>query len=403
MHKNLFYLFLLLFFSFIALVPSVTASESTKQESEVTINNKAMYGYIENGRTLIPVRYVSEALGMEVLYDAKTKDITIKNDEDILKLNVNSTTGNINGLPFKMDVQPRLIQGRTYIPLRFVLENLSIPFQYHEDTSKIVVNNDNVSFTVDIKPITSAYLYRPEKIYSIMYHEFGDNPSSLYVPLGTFREQLEMLIQQGYETITDQDVINYKNNPSYRLPKKPLLLTIDDGYLSNYTDVYPILKEYGLRANIYLISKSHPIRFTLEQAREMEDSRVINIQDHTYEHHRRTDGVNLAGIPVSGGPLLTTIKTGETRQDYIHRIRDDLKKSKEVLENALGKKVNVLAFPFGAYNHEVLKVTRELGYELLITTEPGYNTYESLQTGLVKRINVRGEYTSEDLKRELNR
>jgi len=86
-------------------------------------------------------------------------------------------------------------------------------------------------------------------------------------------------------------ICQYKTNPQYKLPKKPLLITIDDGYANNYSLAYPILKEKGLRATIYIITSYRGKQpgvtrhFTWAEAKEMYDSGVINIESHTHDLH----------------------------------------------------------------------------------------------------------------------
>lgn len=88
----------------------------------------------------------------------------------------------------------------------------------------------------------------------LMYHEIGPRENSPWcVPVETFRAQMDCLREQGYQTILPSDLAAHllRGKP---LPAKPVVITFDDGYLSNLTEVEPILKDYGFRGIVYLIT-----------------------------------------------------------------------------------------------------------------------------------------------------
>ncbi|MFH5780579.1 copper amine oxidase N-terminal domain-containing protein [Heyndrickxia oleronia] len=87
------------------------ASAST---NDVTIND----GKIENGRTLVPIRAISQSFGSTVDWHQATKTVTIKNGKDKTVLTVNSKKINVNGKSVTIDVPVRLSNGTTYVPLR---------------------------------------------------------------------------------------------------------------------------------------------------------------------------------------------------------------------------------------------------------------------------------------------
>ena len=75
---------------------------------------------IVNGRTLVPIRAISEGMGANVDWDSATNTVTITQDSTVVKLTIDSTTAYINGVASTLDVPAALIGGRTMVPLRFV-------------------------------------------------------------------------------------------------------------------------------------------------------------------------------------------------------------------------------------------------------------------------------------------
>jgi len=92
---------------------------------------------IENGRTLVPLRGVAEALGAQVDWEGKSKTVTIKKDDSIIQLTVGNTVALKNTEKISLDVPAKLIQDRTMIPLRFVSEALGAEVQW-EPVSRLV-------------------------------------------------------------------------------------------------------------------------------------------------------------------------------------------------------------------------------------------------------------------------
>ena len=102
------------------------------------------------------------------------------------------------------------------------------------------------------------YLHR-KKIIILMYHGFTDtenkgikNCLGLHLDINKFREQMEYL-DKYYNVISLEQLVNYYNNiQGYRLPPNPIVITIDDGYKSNYTLAYPVFKQFNIPATIFI-------------------------------------------------------------------------------------------------------------------------------------------------------
>lgn len=92
---------------------------------------------VRNGRTLVPIRIVSEKLGATVNYNAATKGITIKKNNTTIRLTVNNTTAYVNGVKKVLDEPARAINGRTLVPVRFVSETFGITVQYKSGVNEV--------------------------------------------------------------------------------------------------------------------------------------------------------------------------------------------------------------------------------------------------------------------------
>jgi peptidoglycan/xylan/chitin deacetylase (PgdA/CDA1 family) len=88
----------------------------------------------------------------------------------------------------------------------------------------------------------------------LMYHKISGNGYRDYltVPANHLEAQFNYLLTQGYSPILFSDLVNYIRS-GITLPVKPVLITFDDGYRDNYTIMYPMLKKYGMKANIFLV------------------------------------------------------------------------------------------------------------------------------------------------------
>lgn len=235
------------------------------------------------------------------------------------------------------------------------------------------------------------------KVPVLMYHHLDDegNDTTTITP-ETFEAHLKALRENGYTAITIEELISYVDGNGI-LPPKPVLITFDDGYLSNYELAFPILKKYDMKATIFVIGSSIgksfyrdtdiPMipHFDYEQAKEMVDSGLVSIQSHTYDMHRWP-------IYENGKARSNTLKLENEDEDtYIRFLREDfLKSSHQIYEN-LGIQVNSLSFPYGQYDTLSQAVLTELGVRVTLSAENGINTViKGLPQSLyaMKRLNM---------------
>lgn len=94
---------------------------------------------IENGRTLVPFRAMAEALGAEVAWDAEKRTVTVTKDGTTVVLTIDSMIATVDGKEYKLDVPAKIKNGRTVIPLRFLSEALKCKVLWEQETQTVVV------------------------------------------------------------------------------------------------------------------------------------------------------------------------------------------------------------------------------------------------------------------------
>ena len=85
----------------------------------------------ENGRTLLPLRKVAEAIGVEVAYNQTERAITLTSDEQLVRLVVDSQEMQVGSAVQLLDCAPRILDGRTYVPARAVFESFGYQVQWN--------------------------------------------------------------------------------------------------------------------------------------------------------------------------------------------------------------------------------------------------------------------------------
>ncbi|MEG0181477.1 MAG: polysaccharide deacetylase family protein [Peptostreptococcaceae bacterium] len=226
----------------------------------------------------------------------------------------------------------------------------------------------------------------------LMYHhfdEYNENTSSETVYKEEFREQMKYLNENGYTAITTKDIFDYKNG-SKQVPNKPILITADDGYLSNYEIMYPILKENNLKATIFLIGDRIDNARTSNigipkidwlQAKEMYNSGVIDFQSHTYNSH------DIVETRDGQKGNFSSALINESEEEYKKRIDEDIKLSIDGFEKNLGYKPIAFAYPFGQFSNISEEVLKSNNIKISFTVKDGFILLDK-GTYLLNRINV---------------
>lgn len=245
-----------------------------------------------------------------------------------------------------------------------------------------------------------------KQVAILSYHHIdtdSGNWSSITISPDKFESDMQAVLVAGFVPVTLKDLVNYVKHDG-ALPDKPVVITFDDGYLSNYQYAYPILQRLNIKATISVIGWSvgqttykgtdRPIipHFTWGQAKEMADSGLIDIQNHTYDMHN--DG---SEPPYRNGMMQLDT---ESEEDYRQAIIEDLQANKQQIEKHIGNTVFNLTYPYGGYSALSEQIIADLGYEMTLTTVSGVNIItrgdERSLFGM-KRINAGSEQTSQEI------
>ncbi len=210
----------------------------------------------------------------------------------------------------------------------------------------------------------------------LMYHHVNDHKGDMVtVTPETFEMQMQYLSKAGYRTLNTGELLSYING-DLQLKEKAVMITFDDGWLDNYIHAYPVLKKYGIKAVIFIVTnwiheasenisesnphipthdeaatlirqnEGHRVVLNWDMVREMEESGLVEFHSHTQNH----------------------VKCHHLSENDLS---EEVHQSKEIIEEKLGTECNCLCWPMGRYNDVAVKTAGEAGYKALFTTNHG--------------------------------
>lgn len=236
---------------------------------------------------------------------------------------------------------------------------------------------------------TSADIENSVSVPILMYHSILNNTkNSKYIitPNG-FEGDLKFLQEHGYTTVVMQDLIDYVYEGS-PLPEKPVILTFDDGYYNNYFYIYPLLQQYHAKAVISIVGSYTDLytdkpdtnpnyaHLSWDTLREMMDSGLVEIQNHTYNLHSLDKGR-------SGCKK----KRGENSEDYANLLTHDIGGLQEKCREHLNYTPTTFTYPYGGISNASLEIIKSLGFTASLSCQEGTNelTRNPEQLYLLKR------------------
>lgn len=257
----------------------------------------------------------------------------------------------------------------------------------------------------------------------IGYHEIMAKQHSAIIPdyavtTQQFELHLDWLQKNGYHFINIDQLIKASAG-HYRLPTKPVLLTVDDGYQSFYQYAYPIIQARKIPVVLSVVGSwlepkaNTQVQFgdgeiarekllSWNELKSMQDSGLVEIGSHSYNLHRGVIG-NPQGN--SEPAAITRMydpkhKSYESDRAYADRIYQDLKKNNALL-NAHGlRSPRVMVWPYGRYNLQTVEIAKKLGMPVTISLDDGPDHIKK-SLGQMNRILIEGNMTTDDLAQEI--
>lgn len=213
----------------------------------------------------------------------------------------------------------------------------------------------------------------------VYYHDIvkGEGQSFMRTNIDVFKRQMEYIAKNGYKTLRF-DELNERNN--VRFEKKKVVIAFDDGWLSNYNEIFDFMQSLGIKYNIYLtigeIGKN-PEYLRWDLVRKMHDSGLVGFGVHTYTH-----------------PYVADMSDIDPELEYV--------KANEVFQKELGYEPLDFCYPYGSCSeiaHEFLST--KTNYQRIYTSTMMYS-YEKNGRIIFGRNGISNDETFGVFKAKLN-
>lgn len=207
-------------------------------------------------------------------------------------------------------------------------------------------------------PETPVVEIDPTRVAILGYHDFSEDlpETEMRIKTSKFRKQMEAIRQLGLHVISLQDFIAWKETGK-EIPENSILITLDDGWKSVYTDAFPILREFGYPFTLYLYKNyvdGGGKALTTAMIREMITAGA-SIGSHSVSH-----------------PYPSTVKKEQAKgpEKYEAFLRKEIGASKAFLESRFKFSISTYAFPGGFFTQEMHPLLEEFGYSHAFTVHP---------------------------------
>ena len=224
------------------------------------------------------------------------------------------------------------------------------------------------------------------RIPIFVYHRFaGTVADSMTISVSLFEAHLKYLRDNGYQVIPLRQLIEHRLHGGSDLPARAVVITADDGHRSVYTHMLSLIRFERLPVTLFIYPSAisnADYAMTWEQLTELKQTGLFDIQSHSLWH-----------------PNFKDEKRRLKHDEYEKFVRTQLVKSKDVLEKKLQSQVDMLAWPFGIFDDELIGIAREAGYKAAFTIEgrhatladsimalPRYLVTQSLQMKLFAQV-----------------
>lgn len=210
----------------------------------------------------------------------------------------------------------------------------------------------------------------------IMYHSILDSEKyagKYVISSSELEEDLKYLKENGYVAVTVKDLYDYVYSGK-ALPKKPVMLTFDDGYYNNYVNALPLMKKYNMKMVMSVVGSYsdnaeaendenvYYSYVTWDRIREMSASGLCEIQNHSYNFHSYDDG-----------RMGSKKMKGESDSEYKKLFSEDTLKNSEKIQTVTGEKPLCYTYPFGGVSNASFDILKEIGVKASLSCGEGMN------------------------------
>jgi peptidoglycan/xylan/chitin deacetylase (PgdA/CDA1 family) len=221
----------------------------------------------------------------------------------------------------------------------------------------------------------------------LCYHRFGNGAASgkMVVSSANFAAQLDWLARNDYHVIRLEQLADFLEGRQ-ALPRRSVVITIDDGYESVYRYALPLLRRHGFPATLFVYTDfigAGNEALSWSQLQELVASGLVDVQAHSKSHRN-----------------LIERSPGETDAQYRQALEAEVRPPRELLERKLLAPVLEYAYPYGDANDLVLDVLARHHFELAVTVTPGGNPFFA-QPLLLHRTMIFGDHDLQDFKARL--
>ncbi len=190
----------------------------------------------------------------------------------------------------------------------------------------------------------------PSQALILCYHRFADTVAdSMTVRKRTFTDHLQAIQDTGAHVIPLADLVAFRQGKLAKLPPRAVVITVDDGHRSVSEVFAPTVAHTNWPITLFIYpsaisNASYAMRW--EQLKQLQATGHYSIQSHTYWH-----------------PNLVRERRQQSPADFERFARNQLQRSKAVLQDRFGQPVNFLAWPFGMYDEGLMDMAAAAGYQ----------------------------------------
>ena len=249
------------------------------------------------------------------------------------------------------------------------------------------------------------------RIPVLMFHNLDYSLGTWCITPENFRSDVEFMLENGFTPISFKQLVNFAEGTG-ELPEKPVIITFDDGYYSNYYYALPISNELQIPITVFMTCRTvrdesipptteQMIKMSADELREMQASPYVEIQSHTFGLHGKN--TNYSEIERNNALPLD----GESESDFKSIFNEDCSKAEQTLNNIGSFDMLAFSYPQGKSCAWAEQVLTERGYKVSVTTNYSADNIvikgDASSLRLLGRMNVNDPTTKESLLNYLSR